>query len=57
MQFDWTINVGTLIAAGGLLVVFIGAHVQNRTSIQEIQTKVDLLYKWFERRVILKGDE
>lgn len=56
MKFDWTINIGTVIAAAGLLSAFVVAHAQNRASIREIQTKVDLLYDWFKRRVIMREE-
>lgn len=57
MHFDWTINAGSVIAGVALLVAFVTAHVQNRSSIQDMQTKVDLIYEWFKKRVILRGEE
>lgn len=57
MHFDWNVNVGNVLTATVMLGGFIAAHIQNIKNIQEIKTKVSLMYKWFERRVIHGGDE
>jgi len=52
MRFDWTINVGELIAAtvffGGLVV----AHIQNVRRLQDIATKVEMIYDWFQATIV-----
>lgn len=57
MHFDWNINVGNVLTALVMLGGFIGAHIQNVKNLQEIKTKVGMMYKWFEHHVIHGGDE
>lgn len=57
MHFDWNINVGNVLSALLLIGGFIAAHIQNVRNIQEIKTKVSLMYGWFERRVIDRGED
>jgi hypothetical protein len=52
MHFDWSINVGELIAAFVLLGGFMTAHSQNVKKLQEMDTKLTIMYAWFEARVV-----
>lgn len=52
MKFEWTINIGNLMTGLLLLVGFIAAHIQNIRKMQDIETKVALIYSWFKKRVI-----
>jgi hypothetical protein len=52
VKFDLTVNVGNLITAAGLLIGFIVAHQQNIRKLQEIETRVQLMYDWFRNRVM-----
>lgn len=52
MKLDWTVNVGDVLIAVGLLVGFIAAHVQNVRRLQIIETRVEMIYEWFRRRVL-----
>jgi len=57
MKWDWTINAGNVLTAIGLLIGFIVAHQQNIKKIQEISTRVDIMFRWFQSRVIKALDE
>jgi hypothetical protein len=52
VKFDGTINLGEMIAAVGLLVVFLTAHRENTRMLSEIKTKVDVLWRAFETEVL-----
>ena len=52
MHIDWSISVGNLIAALGLLIGFFVAHTQNIRELQEIKTKLDIMYQWFQNRIM-----
>jgi hypothetical protein len=59
LKIDWTINVGDLLA---LLALALGAwRAQARTAnrlsdrLGAIETKLELMYNWFTRKVILGG--
>jgi len=54
MKFDFTINVGEVLTAAGLLVAFFAAHTQNIRKFQAIETKMDMMYKWFQQTVIMR---
>ena len=57
MKFDFTINIGEILTAGGLLIGFFVAHTQNIQKLQDIKTKMDLMYEWFQKTVILRRPE
>lgn len=59
MRFDPTINLGTLIAAAVLFVGFATAHIQNVRRMERMETKVDLIFRWFSQHVIgtNRGDQ
>jgi len=52
MKFDWTINMGELIAAGVLFLGFVSAHIQNIRKLQDIETRLGLIYDWWTRNVV-----
>lgn len=52
MHFDWTINMGSIITGTALLLGFLKAHVDNKTIQRDMQYKVNVMYKWFEKHVI-----
>lgn len=58
----WNVNIGNVITIIVLLVSFWSAHIANRRRYdlesadrQDIKTKVNTLWDWFQRNVI-KGD-
>lgn len=55
MKIDWSINVGEMIAAVVLLVGFVTAHTQNVRKLQDIETRLDLIYDWFTHNIINGG--
>jgi hypothetical protein len=55
----WQFNIGHLITIAALLVSFWSAHHSNRKRIeqdaadrQEIKTKLDMIYSWFQTNII-----
>ncbi len=52
MKFDLTINLGNIITAVGLLAGFFVAHIQNVRKLQDIDTKLGMVYEWFRTKVI-----
>ncbi len=57
MKFDWSINMGNILTAAILLVGFITAHMQNVRKLQDIETKVGIMFRWFNRRIIGSNGE
>ena len=57
MNFDFTINVGNVIAGVVLIVSFVVAHTQNVKRLQDIETKVGMIYTWFFNTVITRKEE
>jgi hypothetical protein len=55
LKFDWTINLGEMIAAFVLLFGFFSAHMQNIRELQEIKTKLAVMFVWFEENVMRKN--
>lgn len=55
MKFDFTINVGEVLTAAGLLLGFYAAHSQGIRKMQELETKLDLMYAWFQEVVIRRN--
>lgn len=55
MHFEWTVNIGNLLTAAGLFIGFYAAHVQNIKRLASIEEKVDLMFRWFTRRIINNG--
>jgi len=52
MIFEWKLNMGDVIIAAGVLGTFVVAHSANIKRLQDIETKLELLYDWFTDKVI-----
>lgn len=52
MRFDWTVNMGEVIAAGVLFLGFVSAHIQNIRKLQDIETRLGLIYDWWKTHVL-----
>ena len=52
MHFDWTISVGNILTAGGLLIGFYIAHTQNIKKLASIEERVGMMYEWFTRNIV-----
>ena len=50
--FDWSINIGNVLTVVGLLTVFVTAHAANVKRLQDMETKLDLIFHWFRNNVI-----
>ena len=51
-SFDWSINIGNVLTVISLLVVFMAAHSKNVKRLQDMETKLDLIFQWFRKNVI-----
>ena len=51
MRFDWTVNLGNVIVGVGLFLGFLSAHIQNIKKLQDIETKVSMMFNWFQNRM------
>ena len=47
MHFDWTISFGTVAQT----LILVGAIVTAATRFSRLETKVDMLYTWWEREI------
>ena len=54
MHFDFTINVTNVVALLVFIAGLITAHTQNIRRLQNIETRLDLMYQWFQKHVINK---
>lgn len=59
----WEVNLGNVITLGALLLSFWTAHRGNIKRIEdaasrmtEIETKLSLIYDWFQNNVVGKGE-
>ena len=59
----WDVNFGNMLTMFVLLLAFWGAHIGNvrrikasAAEIQEIKTKLDLIYMWFCNNVVGRGE-
>jgi len=52
VHLDWTISVGNILTAGILLLGFITAHIQNVRKLQEIESRLGMIYEWFKHNVL-----
>lgn len=56
MRFDWTFSIGNVLTAAVLFIGFFHAHRQNIERLAQIEHRLNLIYKWFERKVIHQTD-
>jgi len=56
MHFDTNISVGNILTALVLFAGFWHAHSQNIKRLERIEAKVDLMFHWFERTIIRRGE-
>jgi hypothetical protein len=59
-KFDWTINMGEVLTAAALFLGFVTAHQQNIRKLQDIETRLGLVFQWFQNNVVnakRRGDE
>lgn len=54
MTFDFSVNVGTVISAVGLVITLMKLHNSNVRRMEQIETKMDLIYRWFEKAIVLR---
>lgn len=52
MHFDWTLSMGNVLTALVLFLGFVRAHRQNIERLAQIEQRLDLIYRWFENRII-----
>ena len=52
MHFDMNVNLGNVITAVGLLIGLAAAHLQNIRKLQDIETKLGMIYTWFIKAVV-----
>lgn len=52
MTFDWHVNLGEMIAAFGIIVTVFTMNKQNTERIKGIETKLEMMFEWFQSRVI-----
>jgi hypothetical protein len=57
MNLNWTVDIGNVLTAVGLLVAFYIAHIQNIRRLEQIETKLSMMYSWFVRRVVNGREE
>lgn len=51
MTFDWTINVGGVIALASLIVTLFTLHASNIRRIAKMEEKIDVMYTWWKRQI------
>ena len=50
ITLNWQIDLGSIIAAGSVIVTLILLHGANVRRITRIETQVHMMYRWWERR-------
>ena len=54
MHFDFTINIGNVVSVATLVVTFYVSHVRAIRHLENLDTKVNLVFDWFQKNVINK---
>jgi hypothetical protein len=52
VHFTWDINIGHVIELCSLVMLIVGMHMKNIKDMQDIKTKINLMFKWFENHII-----
>ena len=52
MTFNWNVDIGNVLTALGLLIGFYIAHIQNIRRLTQIETRLNMIYGWFVRRIV-----
>jgi hypothetical protein len=52
MDIKWDISVSTLVSVGSILLVVWKIHSTNIKKIQDIETKLDMMFDWFKDAII-----
>ena len=55
-SFDWSINIGNVLTVVGLLAVFVTAHAANVKRLQDMETKLDLIFHWFRNNIVNRSE-
>lgn len=52
-------SISHIIELIGIVITVVTLHRQNVARMTQMETKIDLIYQWFKRRVIFRngGDE
>lgn len=48
--FDFTINVGGVVAVLGIVITIIKLHASNVSRMARMETKLDILFSWWSGR-------
>lgn len=55
MEFDWTINVGHVLTAIGLLLVFGRVFFTVLRRLDHIEFQVSTMWAWFEKHLGIRN--
>jgi hypothetical protein len=56
LKFNWDVNVGTIIAIITFLVSLYTFHISNVRRYERIETKLNILFEWFQNNVVGRGE-
>ena len=51
-MFDSTIHLGDVITLFGFLLTLWIFHAKNVQRFQQMETKLDIIFKWFQNKII-----
>lgn len=54
MEFDWKVSIGSVISALGVMITVLGIYWHMAGRLQEMETKLNIMFTWFTRTVIGK---
>lgn len=54
MKFDLDFNLGNLLSLGMFLTTIYALHHSNTKRLDDMQAKMDIIYKWFCKTIIEK---
>lgn len=57
INFNWDVNLGGLVALGGVLVAMYKMHISNIRRMDSLETKVSLMWTAFKRRFRVSEQE
>ena len=54
MKLDWTINLGTLIQFGGMVIAVFAMYVRVEKRFTSLETKMEMLMDWFKGETLTR---
>jgi len=55
VEFDWKVSIGSIVSALGVMITVLGVYWHMAGRLQEMETKLNIMFTWFTRTIIGQG--